>query len=73
MHPTQQPQPAHKGTTRTAIKVAVWMAAFIVLFYVLREHWSHVAGNWIYLLLLACPLMHLFHGHGGHGHDHTKK
>ncbi|MBX8971473.1 MULTISPECIES: DUF2933 domain-containing protein, partial [Enterobacteriaceae] len=24
-----------------------------------------------YLLLLVCPLMHLFHGHGGHGdHQH---
>nr|WP_066342471.1 DUF2933 domain-containing protein [Azohydromonas lata] len=37
-------------------------------FYLLREHWGHVAGLWPYLLLLACPLMHLFHGHGGHGH-----
>ncbi|HEY5762631.1 MAG TPA: DUF2933 domain-containing protein, partial [Rhodocyclaceae bacterium] len=26
-----------------------------------------LAGNWLYLLLLACPLMHLFHGHRGHG------
>ncbi|WP_142244372.1 DUF2933 domain-containing protein, partial [Klebsiella pneumoniae] len=22
----------------------------------LREHWSHVAGYWPYLLLLVCPL-----------------
>ncbi|EEZ3900392.1 MULTISPECIES: DUF2933 domain-containing protein, partial [Enterobacteriaceae] len=30
-----------------------------------------VAGYWPYLLLLVCPLMHLFHGHGGHGdHQH---
>ena len=36
-------------------------------FYLLREHWIHVAGNWVYLLLLACPLMHLLHGHGGDG------
>ena len=34
--------------------------------YLLREHWNHVAGSWPYLLLLACPLMHLFHGHGGY-------
>ena len=40
------------------------MVALVGGFYLLREHWNHVAGNWIYLLLLACPLMHLFHGHG---------
>ncbi|EHC89313.1 DUF2933 domain-containing protein, partial [Escherichia coli] len=43
----------------------------IAAFALLREHWSHVAGYWPYLLLLVCPLMHLFHGHGGHGdHQH---
>ncbi|KRA77424.1 hypothetical protein ASD88_00615 [Pelomonas sp. Root662] len=43
------------------------MVALIGLFFLLREHWAHLAGSWVYLLLLACPLMHLFHGHGGHG------
>jgi hypothetical protein len=42
-------------------------------FYLLREHWGHVAGLWPYLLLLGCPLMHLFHGHGGHGHGHHQE
>ena len=40
----------------------------IVLFFVLREHWGHALGFLPYLVLLACPVMHLFHGHGGHGH-----
>ena len=44
------------------------MTALIGAFYLLREHWGHVAGSWPYLLLLACPVMHLFHRHGGHGH-----
>jgi len=48
-------------------KGAALMVAAIGGFFLLREHWDHVAGNWVYLLLLACPLMHLFHGHGGHG------
>jgi hypothetical protein len=26
-----------------------------------------------YLLLLACPLMHLFHGHGHHRHGGADK
>jgi hypothetical protein len=42
--------------------------AVIVVFFVLREHWAHALGLAPYLLLLACPLMHLFHGHGGHDH-----
>ena len=49
------------------LKIALMMVAAVGGFYLLREHWNHIAGNWIYLLLLACPLMHLFHGHGGHG------
>ena len=51
-----------------AIGVAIAMTALIAAFFLLREHWGHVAGYWPYLLLLACPVMHLFHGHGGHGH-----
>ena len=55
---------------RKPLTIALLMLALIAVFYLLREHWGHVAGLWPYLLLLACPLMHLFHGHGGHRH-HT--
>ncbi|PWB57793.1 MAG: DUF2933 domain-containing protein [Betaproteobacteria bacterium] len=48
------------------------MLALIGLYFLLREHWGHVAGWWPYLLLLACPLMHVFM-HDGHGHDHREK
>lgn len=52
-----------------AFWVAIAMTALIGAFFLLREHWGHVAGYWPYLLLLACPVMHLFHGgHGHHGH-----
>ena len=47
--------------------VALSMVVLIAAFFVLREHWGHIAGSWPYLLLLACPVMHLFHRHGGHG------
>ena len=38
-------------------------------YYLLGEHRAHVFGALPLLLLLACPLMHVFmhHGHGGHG------
>ncbi|MCM2450834.1 DUF2933 domain-containing protein [Agrobacterium vitis] len=40
----------------------------IFAFFLLREHWAHAFGLAPYILLLACPVLHLFHGHGGHGH-----
>ncbi|SDB71388.1 DUF2933 domain-containing protein [Belnapia rosea] len=40
--------------------------ALVAAFYVLREHYAHALGALPYLLLLACPLMHLFMHHGGH-------
>ncbi|OJW52256.1 MAG: DUF2933 domain-containing protein [Candidatus Accumulibacter sp. 66-26] len=47
------------------------MLAVVLLFYIVREHWDHLAGGWVYLLLLLCPLLHLF-GHG-HQHEHNEK
>ena len=44
----------------------------IAAFYLFTEHRAHLFGALPFLLLLACPLMHLFmhHGHGDHGgHD----
>ena len=58
------------GTRRSPWTAVIVMLLLIGGFYLLREHWGHVAGLWPYLLLLGCPLMHLFHGHGGHGHHH---
>lgn len=50
-------------------KSAIVLAGFgvIAAFFLLSEHRAHVYGVLPFLLLLACPLMHLFHGHGGHG------
>ncbi|WP_435626496.1 DUF2933 domain-containing protein [Candidatus Ferrigenium straubiae] len=44
-------------------------------FFMFTEHRAHVLGILPYLLLLACPLMHLFmhHDHGRHeqhAHNH---
>lgn len=66
-HHEEQPGSPRASRMGGALRIALLMVAVIAGFYLLREHWSHVTSNWIYLLLLACPLMHLFHGHGGHG------
>ena len=41
----------------------------VAAYFLLSEHRTHFLGALPYLLLLACPLMHVFmhHGHGGHG------
>ena len=41
-------------------------------YFLLTEHLAHVFGALPFLLLLACPLMHVFmhHGPGRHGHHH---
>lgn len=63
--------PQRGGSSRGRIALAVFLA--IAAFLLFSEHRAHALGFLPYLLLLACPLMHMFHhgGHGGHGgHRH---
>lgn len=66
---TPQPEGVH---------IPVWLGVGIFLaiatFFLWEEHRAHLLGILPYLLLLACPVVHLFmhRGHGGHGHhDHS--
>ena len=48
-----------------------WLALAVVLgFFLFTEHRAHLFGALPFLLVLHCPLMHLFmhHGHGSHTH-----
>lgn len=38
----------------------------IIAFFLVTEHTAHIFGALPYLLLLLCPLLHVFM-HGGHG------
>lgn len=58
------------STFRRPAIIALISLAVVIAFYVLREHWDHALGALPYVLLLACPVLHLFHGHGGHGGHH---
>lgn len=50
--------------------VALVVFGAIAAYFLFTEHRAHVFSGIAYLLLLACPLVHLF-GHGGHGaHGH---
>lgn len=53
-------------TRRTLWLLTACGGALAVVLLVI-DHWAHVFGVLPYLLLLACPLMHVLHrGHGSH-------
>lgn len=56
------------------ITLAVMVAIALILLW--GGHKAHIQSGLLWLLVLACPLMHLFMhhgrgggGHGGHHHD----
>ncbi len=49
--------------SRTGLVLLAFLA--IAAFYLIAEHTAHVFGLLPYVLLLLCPLLHLFM-HGGH-------
>lgn len=50
-----------------------WGFALIALYFLITEHRAHLVQFLPFALLLACPLLHMFHGHGGHGSEHDGK
>ena len=44
-----------------------WGFLLIAGYFLITEHRAHVFQFLPIVLLLACPLLHMFHGHGGHG------
>lgn len=45
----------------------MWVFLAFVVYFLITEHWAHIVPYLPWLILLACPLMHIFM-HGGHGH-----
>ncbi len=62
-----------KGFWRSRYAIGLLVMGAIAAYFLLNEHRAHVFGALPFLLLLACPLMHLFmhRGHGGHGGGHA--
>jgi hypothetical protein len=52
------------------VTVLVWTSAAILAFFLLAEHQAHVFGILPWLLILACPAMHLLMHRGHHGSHH---
>ena len=59
----------HDSRFRNAGRANWFFLGFLAIagYFLLTEHRAHVIPYLPFLLLLACPLMHLFM-HGGHGH-----
>ena len=57
----------------TPVTVGIGLFVAIAGFFLWQEHRAHVLGVLPYLLLAACPIIHLFmhHGHGGDTDDHA--
>ena len=70
-HSQHDSEPTRFWRSRYAIGLLVMGA--IATYFLLSEHRAHFLGALPFLLLLACPLMHVFmhHGHGGHGGGHA--
>jgi len=69
----EHPPSGHRS--KPSRRALAWLATAVLLalaaacYWYATEHQSHIAQALTWLLILACPLMHLFgHGHGGHRH-----
>ncbi len=56
---------------RTRYRLVLGGFLAVAAFFLLAEHRAHVFVFLPYVLLLACPLMHLFMHHG-HRRDHQR-
>lgn len=64
-------QPEHKikwWQTNTGTLLVIFFA--VGGYFLVNEHSAHIAENAFLLILLLCPLIHIFMhgGHGGRGH-----
>lgn len=61
-------EPVAPSRWRSPLGIFMLAAGAVGVYYLLTEHLTHVTQAIPYLVLLACPLMHFFHGHGHAGH-----
>jgi len=62
-----QEHPTSLSRWRSPMGIFMLVAGALGIYYLLTEHLTHLTQAIPFLFLLACPLMHLFHGHGPHG------
>jgi hypothetical protein len=62
-----QPVPPERAESSSRVRRVFLVFVVLAAVLLIAEHRLHVLGYLPWLILLACPLMHVFM-HGGHGH-----
>ncbi|MGX5733261.1 DUF2933 domain-containing protein [Bosea thiooxidans] len=73
--PNAAPEPPRTWRTLLVNTPLGWICTLALAalgIYLFASHTGHIVAALPYLLLLACPLMHLLM-HGGHGRHHGKR
>ena len=52
--------------------LVMWVFFGFIAYFLITEHWAHIIPYLPWLILLACPLLHVFM-HGGHGHGSSNE
>ena len=62
-----EPGPPGRAESSSRVRRVFWVFVGLAAVLLIAEHRLHVLGYVPWLILLACPLMHVFM-HRGHGH-----
>ena len=62
-----EPVPPERAESSSRVRRVFLVFVELAAVLLIAEHRLHVLGYLPWLILLACPLMHVFM-HGGHGH-----
>jgi hypothetical protein len=67
------PRTGRAGFWRSKAGLVTIGFLLVAAFFLFSEHRAHALGLLPYLIILACPLLHLFmhRGHGGHGRHNS--
>lgn len=71
MHHDHQPHDHPPSFWGSRYSIGLLVIGAVAGYFLLKEHLVHVASALPFLLVLACPIMHLFM-HGGRGHGGHK-
>ena len=73
MRTTERTDHESRGFLRSRAGLVLLVFIAIAAFFMWTEHRAHLLGALPWLLVAACPLLHLFMHRGGHGGHHGRE